>query len=180
MSKARPPVRRTGITAPSGCGSQVEEIVMTATQIHRTTVRTTHDARPSIGRVLGGCVAGAAAGSAALLAYGAAAVAIHGPMHAANYGASHAVPIVASSFPIGVLFSAFFGSILAVAFARWAAHPSRTFFRTAIVLTAVSLGAPLAASHTTEATRLTLAGGHIVAAAIIIPIIVRSLRSSRA
>jgi hypothetical protein len=153
---------------------------MTATQIHRSTVRTTHNARASIGRVLGGCVVGAVAGSAALLAYGAAAVAIHGPMHAANHGANHAVPIVASSFPIGVLFSAFFGTVLAVALARWAAPPvphvlPRRDRSDSGLVGGAARGLPHHRGHAAD-----LAGGHIVAAAIIIPIIVRSLRSQRA
>jgi hypothetical protein len=152
---------------------------MTATQLHRSTVRTTHGARPSISRVLGGCVAAAAAGSGVLFAYGAAALAIHGPMAAGDPGAAKAVPIVASSFPVGVLFSAFLGTVLAVVLARWAADPARTFGRAAVALTAVSLAAPLAASHTTEATRLILAGGHLVAAAVVIPLIVRALRRPR-
>jgi hypothetical protein len=149
---------------------------MTATQIRRTTAQTTPSARPSIRRVLVGCAGGAAAGAAVLFGYGAVAVAIHGPMQAANHGASHAVPITAASFAIGVLFSTFVGTILAAAIARWASHPARTFLRAAIALTVVSLAAPLAASHTTEATRLILAGGHVVAAAVVIPVIVKALR----
>jgi len=58
-----------------------------------------------------------------------------------------------------------------------AAHPARAFLRTALVLVAVSLVFPLAASHTAEATRLTLALGHLIAAAIIIPLI--TLRLAR-
>jgi hypothetical protein len=153
---------------------------MTATQIHRTTVQTQSGSRPSIRRVLVGCVTGAAAGAAALFGYGALAVAIHGPMRAAEHGASHAVPITAASFAIGVLFSTLMGSVVAVALARWAGHPARAFRRVAIVLTVVSLAAPLAASHTTEATRLILAGGHLVAAAVVIPVILRTLRNRAA
>jgi len=148
---------------------------MTATQIHRTT-QTDTGSRPSIRGVLVGCAAGAAAGVAVLLGYGAVAVAVHGPMQAGDPGASHAVPIDAASFAIGVVFSTFLGTILAVALARWASHPSLTFLRAAIVLGAVSLVAPLAASHTTEATRLILAGGHVVAGVVVIPVIVRALR----
>ena len=153
---------------------------MTAMQAHRTTARSTRTPRPPVGRVLLGCVVGAAAGAAVLLGYGAIAIAIHGPMHAASHGADHADPITAASFAIGVLFSTFFGTILALALARWAKHPASTFLRTAIALTAVSIVAPLAASHTDEATRLTLAVGHVTAAAVVIPVIVRALGTPRA
>jgi hypothetical protein len=176
MSKARLLERRTGITAPPGCGSHVEETVMTATQIHHSTVESSHPSPPPVRRVLGGCGVGAAAGATVLLGYGAVAVAAHGPMQAGDPGASHAVPITAASFAIGVLFSSLLGTILAVAIARWATHPARTFMRAAIALGALSLIAPLAASHTTEATRLILAGGHVIAAAVVIPVIVRALR----
>jgi FtsH-binding integral membrane protein len=164
------------ITAPTGCGAHVEETVMTATQIDRSTVQTTHGSRPSVRRVLAGGIAGTAAGTVVLFGYGALAVAIHGPMQVAEHGASHAVPLTAASFAIGVVFCAVLGSVLAMAFARWAADPARTFLGTAIVLTVVSLAAPLAASHTTEATRLILAAGHVIAAVVVIPVIVRSLR----
>jgi hypothetical protein len=152
---------------------------MTATQIHRSTDQTGHSPRPSVRRVLTGGIAGTAAGTVVLFGYGALAVAIHGPMQVAEHGASHAVPLTASSFAIGVVFCAVFGSVLAVALARWASRPARTFLRTAIVLTIVSLAAPRAASHTTDATRLILAAGHLVAAAVVTPVIVRSLRSGR-
>jgi protein-S-isoprenylcysteine O-methyltransferase Ste14 len=58
---------------------------------------------------------------------------------------------------------------------RRAAVPARAFLRTAVVLTVVSLAFPLTATHTDTATRLTLALGHLVAAALIIPILVASL-----
>jgi hypothetical protein len=149
---------------------------MTATQIRRRTAQTTRTSRPPLRRVLGGCAAGAAAGAVLLLGYGAVAIAAHGPMQAGDPGASRAVPVTAASFAIGVLFSSFFGTLLAVAVARWANDPARTFLRAAVALGVLSLAAPLAASHTTEATRLILAGGHLVAAAVIIPAIVHALR----
>ena len=59
-----------------------------------------------------------------------------------------------------------------------AADAARAFLRTALVLVAVSLAFPLAAGHTVAGTRLTLALGHLIAAAIVIPFI--TLRLSRA
>jgi hypothetical protein len=161
-----------------------QEIDMTATQAHGTTIQPTpfthQTARPSGRRTLVSSIGAVAAGSVALLAYGAAAVAVHGPMQAGDPGADHAVPITAASFAIGVLFSGALGIVLAVALARWASRPARTFGRVAISLTVVSLAAPLAASHTDESTRLLLAGGHVVAALVVIPLIVRSLRTTLA
>jgi hypothetical protein len=148
---------------------------MTTTQIHTiSTVQHTVTTRPPARRVLVGGVAGTVAGAAVLLAYGALAIAAHGPMHVGD--GSDATPITAASFAIGVLFSSFFGVGLAVALARWAKRPARTFQRAAVVLTAVSLWAPLTA-QTDDATRVWLAVGHVVAAGVIIPLIVRSLRT---
>jgi hypothetical protein len=149
---------------------------MTTTQL-TTTVRTpAPTTRPSVRRVAARGAVASLAGALALLAYGAAAIAVHGPMQAGDPGASKAVPLNAASFSIGVLFSSFAGVLVAVAVARWAKRPARTFGRAAAALTAVSLFFPLAASHTDEATRLVLAGGHLVAAAVIIPAIVQALR----
>lgn len=148
---------------------------MSTIENHHTTVRTETVARPAVRRVLAGGVGAVAAGAVVLLGYGAIAVAVHGPMQAGDPGAAEAAPINAASFSIGVLFSGTLGILLAVAFARWATHPARTFRRTAIALTIVSLAAPFAASHTDTATRFLLAGGHVVAALVVIPLIVRAL-----
>jgi hypothetical protein len=121
----------------------------------------------------------AVAGAAVLYGYGAVARALAGPMQAGDIGASHADPVTPSSFSIGVVLCTVVGTVLALVLARRAADPARTFLRTALVLTAVSLLFPLTASHTDTATRLTLALGHLVAAALIIPILVSSLRGIR-
>jgi heme A synthase len=90
-------------------------------------------------------------------------------------GAGHADPITPASFSIGVVLCTAVGTVLATVLARRAADPARAFLRTALVLTVVSLVFPLTATHTVTATRLTLALGHVVAAALIIPILVSSL-----
>lgn len=113
----------------------------------------------------------AVAGALVLYAYGALARALSVPMRAGEPGASHAQAITPFSFASGVVFCTTVGTILAMILAACAAHPARTFLRTALVLVAVSLVFPLAASHTAEATRLTLALGHLIAAAIVIPLI---------
>jgi Family of unknown function (DUF6069) len=119
----------------------------------------------------------AVAGALVLYAYGALARALSVPMRAGEPGASHAQAITPVSFASGVVFCTIVGTILAMILAARAAHPARTFLRTALVLVAASLVFPLAASHTAEATRLTLALAHLIAAAVVIPLI--TLRLAR-
>ncbi|MFI6597419.1 DUF6069 family protein [Nonomuraea sp. NPDC050536] len=59
-------------------------------------------------------------------------------------------------------------SVLAVGVVRRAARPQQIFVRVAFALTTVSFALPLAPSHTTTSARLLLAGGHVLAAAIVI------------
>ena len=61
------------------------------------------------------------------------------------------------------------GTVLAVALARWAKRPARTFVVTTVVLTLLSLIFPLTARDTDTATQVTLALSHLLAAAIVIP-----------
>ena len=116
-------------------------------------------------------VIAALAGAAVLYAYGTLARALDVPMRAGEIGASHAQAITPASFATGVVFCTVAGTILAMVLARRAAHPARAFLRTSLVLVAISLVFPLAASHTATTTRLTLALGHLIAAAIVIPVI---------
>ena len=113
----------------------------------------------------------AAAGAIVLYAYGTLAQALDVPMRAGEVGASQAQAITPASFAAGVVFCTAAGTILAMVLARRAANPARAFLRTSLILVAVSLVFPLAASHTATSTRLTLALGHLIAAAVVIPII---------
>jgi hypothetical protein len=117
------------------------------------------------------CAIAAVAGAIVLYAYGALAQALSVPMRAGDPGASHAQVITPANFAAGVIFASAAGTIVAMILAARAADPARTFLRTALILVAVSLVFPLAASHTAVTTRLTLALGHLVAAAIVIPVI---------
>jgi heme/copper-type cytochrome/quinol oxidase subunit 4 len=119
------------------------------------------------------------AGAAVLYGYGAVAQALSGPMQAGDIGASHADPITPASFAIGVVLCTVVGTVLALVLAARAADPARAFLRTALVLTVVSLLFPLTATHTDTATRLTLTLGHLIAAALIVPILASSLRGVR-
>jgi hypothetical protein len=66
------------------------------------------------------------------------------------------------------------GTVLGVVLARRAQDPQRTFVRTTVVLTVLSFVPDVTADATT-ATRVALALSHVVAAAIVIPIIARRL-----
>jgi Family of unknown function (DUF6069) len=133
------------------------------------------DRRVGVRAVAGAGVLAAAAAAAAVYVYGSIAQSLHGPMHAGDPGASHAVPLHPSSFSVGVLFCVALGTVIAAVIARRSPVPARTFLRTALALTALSLGPALLASHTDEATRLILCGAHILAAGIAIPVITRRL-----
>ena len=113
----------------------------------------------------------AAAGAIVLYAYGTLAQALNVPMRAGEVGASQAQAITPASFAAGVVLCTAAGTILAMVLARRAANPARAFLRTSLILVAVSLVFPLAASHTATSTRLTLALGHLIAVAVVIPII---------
>ena len=68
------------------------------------------------------------------------------------------------------------GVVIAVALLRWSARPAERFVWTAVTLTAISLVPPLlsGASSTTTAALL---GLHLIAAAVMVPALARSLRT---
>jgi Family of unknown function (DUF6069) len=118
----------------------------------------------------------AAVTATVLYAYGAITDRAGVPMTAGEVGATHAVPISPANFSIGVLTCMVIGIPLAMAFARWASRPARAFLIVSVVLVLVSLLAPAFAAHTAASTKLVLAGGHVLAAVLIIPALVRRLR----
>lgn len=120
-------------------------------------------------------LAGAAAAIATEL-YGLAAGAAGIPMRAGSFGATAAEPIGAGMFAMGTLISVFWGTILAVVFARFAAHPARIYLGVTVVLAALSLAGPLTAGATAWSTKLMLALAHVLAAVIVIPIVTSRLR----
>ncbi|MEV2232109.1 DUF6069 family protein [Streptomyces phaeochromogenes] len=101
------------------------------------------------------------------------------PMEAASPGATEAAEIPVGGFFGGVLFWAVVGIVLAVALARWAKRPARTFVVTTVVLTALSMAGPAVAPHTATSTQVVLAVSHLVAAAVIIPVVARRLSHGR-
>lgn len=121
---------------------------------------------------------GAAAGLAASVAtelYGLAARAVGVPMEAGNVGAAEAEPITVGMFAMGTLISTFWGIVIALLLARFASRPSRTFVRVTIPLAVLSLAGPLAAGDTALSTKLMLCVAHVLAAAIVIPMVAHRL-----
>jgi hypothetical protein len=67
------------------------------------------------------------------------------------------------------------GIVIAVVLRRWSAHPAERFLWTAVSLTVISL-IPPSISGADTATVAALLGLHLVAAAVMIPALARSLR----
>lgn len=67
------------------------------------------------------------------------------------------------------------GAIIAACVARWARQPRSTWQRTTVTLTVISVVPSLVAASTSYATNVALAVSHVVAAAVIIPLVARRL-----
>jgi hypothetical protein len=80
-----------------------------------------------------------------------------------------------SGFAVVTGFFSAVGVVIAVALRRWSARPAERFVWTAVSLTAISLVPPFL-SGATAATTIALLGLHLVAAAVMIPTLARSLR----
>jgi len=83
-------------------------------------------------------------------------------------------PIPLSGFATLTAMCCAVGLVIAAALARWARHPSRTFVRTAVTLTAISWLPDLLADAAWS-TRALLMLTHLAAAAIVIPAVTRRL-----
>ncbi|MFH8462939.1 DUF6069 family protein [Streptomyces sp. NPDC017991] len=101
------------------------------------------------------------------------------PMEAAGPGATEAAEIPVGGFAGGVLFWSVAGVVLAMALARWAKRPARTFVVITVALTALSLVGPAVAPHTATSTQIVLAVSHVVAAAVVIPLLAGRLARGR-
>jgi hypothetical protein len=135
-------------------------------------------APPPTRRKLGLVRAGAAAGVLGAVAaelFARVCYAAGVSLDAGNIGGHTAEPIPFGGFFEITLVWAAVGTLLAIALARWAKHPQRTFVVTTVALTALSLLAPITAGATATSTKIVLALSHVVAAAIIIPALARRL-----
>ena len=83
------------------------------------------------------------------------------------------------AFAMFTLIGALIGGLLASQLQKRAGQPRRTFLITTVVLTVLSFVPDLTADATT-ATKLTLVGAHVVAAAVIIPALARRLSAFEA
>ena len=81
-----------------------------------------------------------------------------------------------SGFTVVTGFFSVVGVVIGVALLRWSSRPARRFVQTAVTLTAISLVPPLLAGADTSTTAALL-GLHLVAAAVMIPTLARSLRA---
>lgn len=108
---------------------------------------------------------GLAAGVAAAVATTAFAAAVHAAGVSLHVGGE---PIPLLGFAQVTFVASLVGTVLAVAFGRWARHARRTFLRTTLAMTAISFVPDVFADAPT-ATKLALALSHVVAAAIVIP-----------
>lgn len=82
-----------------------------------------------------------------------------------------------AGFAVVTGFFSVVGVVIAVALRRWSARPAERFVWTAVSLTAISLVPPVLAGAST-ATTIALLGLHLVPAAVMIPALARSLRTS--
>ncbi|WP_205473945.1 DUF6069 family protein [Nocardioides sp. SYSU D00038] len=82
------------------------------------------------------------------------------------------IPVSGVAFMTGVL--SLVGVLLALALRRWSTRPAERFALTACTLTALSLVPPFLADAD-AATTLTLVGLHLLAAAVVIPALTRTL-----
>jgi hypothetical protein len=89
-------------------------------------------------------------------------------------GSGETIPL--SGFAVVTGFFSIVGVAIALALLRWSAHPAGRFVWTAVSLTAVSLIPPFV-SGAGAATVTALLGLHLVAAAVMIPVLAHSLRA---
>ena len=135
---------------------------MTATLTPTTTTR--RSTGPLVGTGLVATAVASIATSAVAAAGSAAGVSL----------AVSGAPIPVSGFAVLTAVCSLVGVLLAVVLARRARQPRRTFIRTTVVLTALSLVPDLVADAT-SATKVLLMVTHLVAAAIVVPAVARHL-----
>jgi hypothetical protein len=133
-----------------------------------TTAPKTRTAGPSLGALTITGVAAAVGASVATMGIAAA-----GQSAGISLDMSGQPIPVAGFGTLTVVFS-LVGLVLALVLARWAKSPKRTFIRTTVVLTALSL-IPDAIADAAPATKALLMVTHLVAAAIVIPVVARRL-----
>ncbi|MBC2932078.1 DUF6069 family protein [Nocardioides sp. zg-1228] len=115
---------------------------------------------------------GAAAAAAAVNA--AVAAAARGAGVTLEVDGGEAIPVSGIAFVTLVLAAA--GVPIAAALSRWSTRPVAWWLRTTTALTALSLIAPFVAAAD-AATAVTLVVLHLLAAAVVVPVVARTLRT---
>jgi hypothetical protein len=126
-------------------------------------------------RLLKAGLTAAIVGVALVEAYAALVKAVGVPMRAGFLGAAHAQPVTTGSFATGVLVCTFWGTVLTLVLAKLSGRPRRLFLLVSSTLAALSLVVPFGAGVTAASTRVALAGGHVLVALVVIPILARAL-----
>ena len=111
--------------------------------------------------------------------WGLAARAIGVPMRVAGLGSHDATPISVGMFAMGTMVVIFWFTFAVILMARFSKNPKRIYLRTALPLLALSLAVPATAADTAISTKVTLAAAHLIAGAIIIPVVARRLAGPR-
>ena len=133
-----------------------------------TTATTTHATTSTFGALIRTGVIAAVAASAATMAVAAAG-------HAAGVSFDLAgAPIPVAGFGVLTAALSLLGVLIAALLFRFARRPRRTFVRTTVVLTVLSL-VPDVIADAGAATKVLLMLTHLVAAAIVIPAVARRL-----
>lgn len=101
------------------------------------------------------------------------------PMRAGGIGAATAQSLPPGWVAVATVFCTLVGLGLAAVLERVTSRPRRAFLITASVLTVVSFVSPIGAGETTLATKLTLGFAHVIAAAVVIPAIAKTLPETR-
>ncbi len=133
-----------------------------------TTVHTTQATTSTIGALIRTGVIAVVAASAATMAV---ATAGHAAGISLDMGGA---PIPVAGFGVLTAVFSLIGVVIAALLSRFARHPRRTFVRTTVVLTVLSL-VPDVTADAGAATKALLMLTHLVAAAIVIPAVARRL-----
>lgn len=119
------------------------------------------------------------AASVVVETWGLGARAIGVPLRAASMGSPHATPVTVGMFAMGTMVVTFWFTFAVIAIARFARNPRRVYLRITLPLLVLSLLVPLTAADTAVATEFTLAAAHLLAGAIIIPVVAWRLPRQR-
>ena len=141
-----------------------------STTITTPTTPTPTSSVPSLGSLLGGGAVATVVAAVATAAVAAAGQAVGISVEVAG------APIPTAGFATLTVVFSVIGLLIALGLRRFARHPRIAWVRTTVVLTVLSLVPDVLADAATS-TKLLLMVTHLVAAAIVIPVVARRLRA---